>query len=263
MALFPPCLRRGFVAFVPALIAFCAAPAVAQKSGEKDGYRIIESIPAPQGESTDAYAEIMAKQRLTPDTTYATRIEGQLVTGRRLPSEEPDGPPDLSREPLFDMNGAGVAVAVLLLLAGLAAWMKFAGGGALLARAPTDAATKPQDAPDGWKMFAQETAASPADLLSRLAQMSDRGTALVLLLRHCLLAAGAATQIRFARSDTERRAFARLPREYIHGNRLSEILKTAELAHYGGRQVGEAEFSAMLDAGWSILAEAHRGAAHG
>lgn len=258
---FPPFLRRGCVSLVAVLVPFGAAPSMAQQAGQEDGYRIIETAPAPAGTSSAPYAEIAAKEGLQADTIYATRIDGQLVSGQQLPSEDPDIP--TPREPLLDMNGGGVALAVLLILAGLAAWMKFGAGGALLARAPTDTSPGKEPTPDGWELSTQDADADPSDLFSRLARMSDRGNALVLLLHHCLIAAGSATQVRFARSDTERRAFARLPRDYVHGSRLSGILKTAELAHYGGRPVDDTEFSTALEAGRQILAASPEGTAHG
>lgn len=256
---FPPFLQCGCVSIATVLASIGAAPVLAQQTEQEDGYRIVETAPAPQGESSPPYAEIAKAERLQTDTVYATRIDGQLVTGQQLPSEERDIP--TPREPLSDMNGGGVVFALLLILGGLAAWMKFAGGGALLARAPTNAGTPRKSAPDGWEMSAQD--ADPADLFSRLARMSDRGNALVLLLRHCLIAAGSATQVRFARSDTERRAFARLPGEYSHRARLSALLTKTELAHYGGRPVDDQAFTAALEDGRQILAASQGGAAHG
>ena len=261
MALIPPVARRGFVVLL--LIACGGFPAAAQQAEEGEGYRILDSIDAPRGQSSDAYAEATGQQKLQRDTVYATEIEGKLFTGRELPPDETENTSRQPSKPLFgNMNGAGVIVALLIIMGGLAAWLKFAGGGALLARAPKEGNAQAEGAPDGWAMSEQDAATSPTDLLTRLAQMSDRGAALVLLLRHSLLAAGAATQVRFARSDTERRAFARLPRDYVHGPQLSGILRTAELAHYGGRPVGEDEFANAIEAGRSILAKV-QGDAHG
>lgn len=155
-----------------------------------------------------------------------------------------------------------MVLALLLIMGALIGWAKFGGGGALLARAPRKDLPDAAPAPESWKLSAEDIARTPQDLLAHLAAMPDRGAALALLLRYCLMAAGAVTETRFARSDTERRAFARLPQSYAHHAPLSAILHAAELAHYGGRAVAEDRFAEILASGRPILTE-RGGAAHG
>ncbi len=90
-------------------------------------------------------------------------------------------------------------------------------------------------------------------LIDRLAAMKDRREALARLLRHCLLAAGEMSDTRFARSDTERDAFARLPAGFQHHDALRALLRDSELAHYGGRPVSEDVFMRNLELGRILL----------
>ncbi|MGO4855304.1 hypothetical protein [Phaeovulum sp. W22_SRMD_FR3] len=231
----------------------CLAPlaAVAQ-AAENDSYRILEVVNppgvTPVSPDATAYRARAAALGVRTDVSYVTRLEGKLVSGKEDQSADFVAP-DFSGSG----RGLGVALALFLIVAALVAWAKFGGGGALLARAPREAKAKGATAPDGWQISAAEAVRHPAQLLAEIASMPDRGAALVLLLRHCLLSAGAATQTRFARSDTERSAFARLPGRYAHRQGLGTILTTAELAHYGGRPVGASSFEAALQAARALL----------
>jgi hypothetical protein len=163
----------------------------------------------------------------------------------------------------MDLNGFGVLIAVALVVGALFLVLKFGGGGALLAREPRDDTRRKHATPDAWKMG--DEAVKDADgLLAQIAQMTDRTAAMVLLLRHCLLAAARATDARFARSDTERRAFGRLPDHWVHHTRLEGMLHYTELAHYGGRAVAQDRFDDALDTARGILGTAKpAGGAHG
>jgi hypothetical protein len=132
-------------------------------------------------------------------------------------------------------------------------WLRFGGGG-LLARAPA-AAPAPTVTPEGWAL--SDPDAPGGDILARAAAMADRRAALVLLLRACLLHAAQATGTRLARSDTERRVLARLPGSFAALGPLAELLRRTELAHYGGRDVSDADFTASLGAAQMLLGARH------
>ncbi len=236
-------------------LAALAAPALAQDADSGESYSIRATIEPPHGEIAARYQALAARKGVRSRAIYATEIDGLLVSGRQHAT--PVAP---RRVDPVDLNGFGVLLALLLIAGALIGWAKFGGGGALLARAPRK--DRPDAGPpESWKLPAGDIAGTPQDLLTQLADMPDRGAALVLLLRHCLMAAGAATKTRFARSDTERRAFARLPQSYAHHAPLGVILRAAELAHYGGRAVAEDRFAEVLATGRLILME--RGGAHG
>jgi len=143
-------------------------------------------------------------------------------------------------------------LAIGVLLGALFLWLKFGGSGVLLSRDPADSTAK-NSAPDSWKISAGEINLDANSRLSQIAAMPDRGAAMVLLLRYCLLAAAQTTSTRFARSDTERSAFGRLPKHWPSLAGLETVLQQAELAHYGGRPVTDGVFTNALETGRVIL----------
>ena len=70
---------------------------------------------------------------------------------------------------------------------------------------------------------------------------------MVLLLRASLMQAATTTGTRFARSDTEREALRRLPPSILGRSVLGDLLREAELAHYGGREVSEDTLLRCID----------------
>lgn len=126
-------------------------------------------------------------------------------------------------------------------------------GRLLLVRAPSrDQETDKGPAPDYWRIDA-EAARNPGGLLAHLAALPDRREAMVQLLRHCLLQASDESDTRFARADTEREAFARLPQSWRYHDALHQLLRDAELVHYGGRDVTEEVFQRALDLSGTML----------
>lgn len=227
-------------------LVMSASAVTAQVQGPD--YSVVERVAAPRGENWPAYSETAARNGAQSTADYVSKLDGRLATGKTRTSRAPAGP----RGADLELGGFGVFLVVVVLIAALLLWLKFGGSGVLLARAPVETA-KGQDAPAGWNIESRDTAGTTQDLLDRLAAMQDRSAALVLLLRHCLLAAATATGTRFARSDTERRAFRRLPDRWSHHGGLETILRRTELAHYGGRPVAEDAFQNALAAGRVIL----------
>lgn len=231
-----------------ALILTCG-PVLAQSSDQAgEAPLTIDRVTAPRGDLAEDYRRIAARAGLRSDVTYAKGIRGSL------PLDEAYRPPkdDLQRQtdPLITGPAAMIVVFVLLLVAaGL--WLRYGGSGMLLSSTPRDLPQK-TTAPDSWRI-SDDPNLTTGDLLAQIAAMTDRRAALVRLLRHCLLQAGIATDTRFARSDTEREAFRRLPETWMGRNGLSGILTMTELAHYGGRSVSEDSFAKSLAAARDIL----------
>lgn len=224
------------------------------QTGAGDGFVIIESSPPPRGEGADDYLGIARRKAARTDVTYATELEGDLSTGRttRRSFEIRE------RRGGADFGGYGALFAALLVLGTLFLWLKFGGTGTLLSRDPRSE-DAPDQAPDSWRISRQDIDLDGRSLLARIARMTDRTEALVYLLRYSLLAGARATNIRFARSDTERSAMARLPQSWKHHEALSALLIDAELAHYGGRSVSDDEFTRAMEIGKTILGGAQHG----
>lgn len=197
-----------------------------------------ETVPrSPAGE---ALAAEIAAQGIETVLTYAEAAEP--VAKRVVPPPQPPAQP----VPIAPW------VVLLVLAAALLLWLRFGGAGVLTRRAPAEG-TSPT-VPEAW---AVEAAQAPETLLDQIGRMEDRRAALVRLLRHCLLTAAEQSRTAFARSDTERRAFDRLPASWRAHEALARILQAAELAHYGGRPVDDAGFGAALAAGRQILGGRH------
>jgi len=236
------------------LILAVASPAPAQTRAV-----IEETADPPRGERAAEVGGLLARDGVATAMTYVTRMTGDLADGRTevMPAEQrPQDPAPFVPRP----GSMSTVLVVLLLVAALLLWLRFGGAGMLMARAPKAQKKPPAVAPDAWNISAEDRAGDPRSLLDQIAAMPDRAAALVRLLRHCLLTAATETDTRLARADTERTALRRLPGTWRAQPALRDILTRAELAHYGGRPVDEAEFSATLDLGRSILLR--QGAAH-
>lgn len=219
-------------------------PAIAQTPPA--GIELV-TVDPPVTETGTAYRDA-ARGRAQTQATYATEVKGGRLT---VDSRAPQAAPAMPRGPVLDGN-----IAMLVVVGGLALllflWLRFGGGG-LFARTP-DPTPAPRVTPEGWDAPAETPG---GDLLARAAAMADRRAALVLLLRACLLQAAQATGTRLARSDTERRVLARLPRSFAALGALADLLRRTELAHYGGRAVSDDDFAASLGAARVLLGVGH------
>lgn len=243
-----------------ALIAFCLlfAPETAPaQSGAEDGFVVVDTAAPPQGERSQAYLDIARKKRARAQVEYVTELTGQLIDGRANTPNSPTSPTRTARDPIT-FNGYGAALAVAAVIGLLLVWLKFGGSGTVLSREPR-ADRKSVNAPQSWRISQEDMDVDPPSLLARIAGMGNRTEALILLLRHSLLVAARATDIRFARSDTERSAMDRLPKSWRHHKALQGLLRKTELAHYGGRDVTEDDFRNALALGEIILMGARRG----
>lgn len=230
---------------------FAAPMPVLAQDTNKDGFAVTERAAAPSDPDAIRYAEAARRHRIDTDMIYAIKIDGDITGGAR---KEPRDRNRISA-PNIDGNGLGVLAMAFALIAALALWMRFGGSGMLLARAPSKTQdAEPSAAPDSWRIDA-DASKNPNDLLARLAEMPDRREAMVQLLRHCLLRASDDSDTRFARADTEREAFARLPGTWHHHVALKQLLRDTELVHYGGREVTAENYQRAFDLGGTILRE--------
>ncbi|WP_151719145.1 hypothetical protein [Gemmobacter serpentinus] len=215
--------------------------------------RVIESADPPRGTLSSQAQRIVATEGARSDMTYALRITGDLAEGRDevLPPDRRDSGGGMA---LPRSGPISTGIVILVVLGLLLLWLRFGGAGMLMARAP-EAERKPTAAPDAWNISIEDQAGDPRSLIDQIAAMSDRSAALVRLLRHCLLTAASETDTRLLRADTERIAYRRLPGTWRQAPALAEILRRAELAHYGGQPVSEPGFAATLEMGRAILLE--------
>ena len=238
-------------AFLSLVLALSSGPPAAAQEGPGG----ISVVKPPRGEAGGAYLEATEGHRITSDAAYSDETDPSFFSEEEIkirPTSQP-------RQSIRLEGGSGIFIVVALVLLMLFLWLRFGGTGALLSKEPkeTDGATT---APEAWKIGTDEANLDALSLLDQIRAMPDRRAALVRLLRHALLAAGSDSQTRFARSDTEREAFARLPGSWRHRQLLAVLLRATELAHYGGRAVSEDAFEQALEQGSLILGQ--RGGAH-
>lgn len=169
------------------------------------------------------------------DAIYAAKVTGELSPDGKFVPPKATANPRL-RVPMLEGN-ISMIVVMAVLLGGLALWLRYGGAG-VLRRGPREITAKPE-APEAWRMAEGAPLPEGEALLTLVRGMADRRAALVLLLRASLLRAAELSDTRFARSDTEREAFRRLPSGW---ERVKSLLQEAEWAHYGGREVSDATF---------------------
>ncbi len=221
-------------------------PAFAQDSSGQQGEGAVQPLSTVGGEYTTQCALNGVR------CTLIYRDHGEK------PKAAPSAPPSQgsrsfgSPEPAVDGPVAVVLVLVALVVV-IALLMFFGNGGVLLSSAPRDVKKRQGEAPENWQTSDAGGEGRPNDFLQRIAAMADRRQALVLLLRHCLLHAADVTGTRLFRSDTERAVFARLPETMPERERLEHLLSEAELVHYGGREIAESQFAALLVSARSLL----------
>lgn len=210
--------------------------------------KVVES-PLQKG-----YRELCESRHLTCSLNYGTGADADGTDERQLPPS-----PGVAGDPVIGGPMALVAVLGGLLVSG-ALWLRFGAGGVLLSQAPKEEVRK-SVRPESWQ--AAETASndSASDILRQLESMENRREAVIRLLHQCLLHAADRSGTRLMRSDTERTVFARLPADLANRQQLEALLGEAELVHYGGREVEDAQFARLLAMGRTlILAEVR---AHG
>lgn len=234
------------------MLALC--PGLPARAQEGERFSVTSRVDPPRTETSSAYSEAAGKAGIDTDAVYADELSGSLSSGqaiRERPRRREVSVPAV--DGTFGVVLAVVAIVVIILL-----WLKFGGSGMLLSGKPKDVKKK-QDAPTGWNIADQERDLDGNALLAQLSAMKDRREALARLLRHCLLTAGELSDTRFARSDTEREAFARLPTGFKYRDALKTLLRDSELAHYGGRAVSEEMFAHNMQLGRVLLT---RGGSH-
>lgn len=248
----PARMLCGAVLFL--MVAYPAPRALSQDL-EQPG---IAAVEPPAGTSTVAYRKAAAARRINSEAVYSARGSGQILEDVPVKRSRWSGG---SSGSVRLEGGWAPAVMIAVLLAVFLLWLRFGGTGALLRREPREIKDSARP-PASWQMGADEASLDAGSLMAQLRGMNDRRAALVRLLRHALMAAAQGSGTRFARADTEREAFARLPSGWRHHDALAAILRQAELAHYGGREVSDEAFARMLECGQAVLA-AGRGGRHG
>ena len=233
------------------LVASSAAAQTADDPAQASQPKIT-AIDPPRSAVADQYRDEVTGQGVQTDATYAAKLDGKLRNdGRFVPPKKSAEPYDYTAPSLS--GSFGILLVFAVLLAAVALWLRFGGGGALLAKGPGDIAQKPV-APQGWALPDPGALPVGGDIFAVIRAMTDRRAAMVLLLRTSLMQAATSSGTRFARSDTEREALRRLPPTLPGRSVLGDLLREAELAHYGGREVTEDTLHRSIDRARALFA---------
>ncbi len=84
-------------------------------------------------------------------------------------------------------------------------------------------------------------------LLAHFAAMRDRREALILMTGHALLCAASMNGMTLARAQTGRDVLRILPRGWTHMNAIRQLVREAEIVHFGGRDLAEDTWRACLE----------------
>jgi hypothetical protein len=199
----------------------------------------------PPRDPDSAYLDAVAG-RVSTDIRYVDETNANFLTGDR-----PTQRVDIPRQG-FEGGNYGTLLVIVVVVALLFIFLKFGAGGMLL-RADPSAPKKPRKRAKAWGLTAAEKSAG--DIMAQVRAFASRREALIFLLRHCLLQAADETQTNFLRVDTEREALARLPESWRRYHQLHALMFQTELVHYGGRDIADDAFEAVLNHGAQILME--------
>lgn len=230
-------LTVGCAVSLLAVLVWQADPALAAEQ------TTTQYLVAPEDEVGKKYQQDVASSRVETEVGYIDHTTEDL-----LADKEPKLEVDLTHEGFeFNLVWAFALLALLLFL-----FLKYGSSGNLFTR-DRSKKLRSNQLNQNWELA--EESVSPSNLLAQVRSMADRRGALILLLRHSLLSAGSATNVRFARTDTEREAFGRVPEQWPYFSDLHVILRASELGHYGGRVIDDDVFDQCLSAGAKILAK--------
>lgn len=91
-------------------------------------------------------------------------------------------------------------------------------------------------------------------ILEHLAKMADRRRALILLTGLALERAAKLNGLTLARAQTARDVLRILPRQWPHMGAMRQLVRQAEIVHFGGRDLAEDAWQGCLDAARPIFA---------
>ncbi len=208
------------------LVTFCAAQNVEKNT----------QIEAPRTDASQDYIELASQYRIKTELQYLGN-----KTEREIANE-----PQNTRDFSFSGKGFNVYFVILFFVVAIFIFLKFGGNGSLMHASPATAKNKKTVAPSSWKLEHNVEDLDKHNWLAKLAKSKNYRAALIEMLRYSLLEGGRATNTIYLRSDTERDAFARLPKAWDKKDDLGELLKVTELAHYGGRDVSSDGFAEAL-----------------
>ncbi|MEM7058780.1 MAG: hypothetical protein AAF557_14410 [Pseudomonadota bacterium] len=96
-----------------------------------------------------------------------------------------------------------------------------------------------------------------AGFLDRLAAMADRREALILLVNRALERAAHANSMTLGRAQTGRDVIRALPGAWRYRDTLRDLVRQAEIVHFGGRDISEDRWQECLSAAQPLFRGAH------
>ncbi len=225
------------------------------RAAEYDKWYVVEEVTPPSESFSEEYRKEARQVRVDTQATYASEVSSEPVEVEISDTEEFSPPGD----PIFTQSSALIFILIFLAVA-IILWLKFGGSGALFSRNLGKKGEEQQSAiaPENWNLEVDIDELDRESFFRRLEGSNDYRANLIELLRYSLLDVAQISNLVFARSDTEREAFARIPKDYAKVSSLEKILQSSELVKYGGREISSEVYQKTLELGRSILLAGHQ-----
>lgn len=229
-----PTLRVAAVAAGLSLLAL-TGPAVAQISQED---------LAPAGPRDPIVQESMSWERVDDDLIYL-RPSVPFNPDGSLEIEVPEKPQE-EKTDFESVRGTWIFIFILIIAAILAVFILQGsriqvGFGRTRTHSRRTDNGADQDAPT-------ELGGDTTGFLDRLAAMADRREALILLVNQALERAAHANAMTLGRAQTGRDVIRALPSSWRYRDTLRDLVRQAEVVHFGGRDISEDRWQECLTA---------------
>ena len=191
------------------------------------------------GEVNEAYLDSVSGKGLQTDIVYL-KPHARYKPDESAPIKVPERPEDRQSSASSNRLTWGIVFGAIV---AIVLWIVVTQGGAIgVSFGSTSGREARRDgAPDGPTDDELEAInRQPLDqFLVSLRDMADRRQALILLVSRALERSADANKVRLGRAQTARDVLRILPRNWTHLQALRDLVREAEVVHFGGRDLSE------------------------
>lgn len=199
--------------------------------------------PGPQDQ---AVKDALAWERLQTDVKYL-RPDTDFRPGEDIEVKIPEKPDDPEQEREASRLSSGL-FAVLLIVVVLAVLIFFGNRINVSFGRTTETRREVGDGDEKEHRLVTGVELPKDGILDHLAGMADRRRALILLTGLALERAARMNGLTLARAQTARDVLRILPRGWNHLGAMRQLVREAEIVHFGGRDLAEETWQACLSA---------------
>lgn len=240
-----PSMRAGTAGILLFLIVLALAGPAAQAQMTTED--VIDTGPRDE-----AVTDALAWERLQTDIKYL-RPDTDFRPGEGIEIRVPDKPDDPEQQREANRLSSGL-IAVLLIVVVLAALAIFGNQINVSFGRTSEARRRARTGGEEEQRLVAEAELPRDGILEHLAGMADRRRALILLTGLALDRAARMNGLTLARAQTARDVLRILPRGWHHLGAIRQLVREAEVVHFGGRDLGEETWQACLTAARPLFA---------